>query len=545
MAKATDHIKIKGVGFNEYSEPDTSIITNETFEASGQWLILSSYSIPKDTKVYMELVITENTAIDQIRHLPIYLGIHKEPSSGILNTDCIFMSLYYSSLIDFEIFEKYKHIKNGSLVIENNNQEVGSIKTKLPITNAVLGIGVDVTNNTITIFNDGKEFYSFSPELYNLADEGDWYFAIYSKQSIFMKGKINFGRYKTECIPDGYYTLYQLYYPSLYKSSYTVPVIEVDNPYEGYSTLSTTLNGTMVVSNDSFPIDKYTHSRDVYLEHSSGSGNTEDTAFQFLSNRVYGSYDMSTINLPCPINPVYCEIKITSATLNNLIVGIPIEVGLTVKKNNYTSKSFRVCLYHMRGAEYQSFSVYDSVQQYYLFPSPKSPIPPVQPNTVGIIFDRAKNLISLVTGGRVFVDIPIQGIDTSKLNEDYYIFFKSADEAYTGTLNGYLTLGDDGLAYDIPRDGVSSVYDYWNAGIYYELDSYPEIRCRMNVQDPYIATKKDIYCQINVPKNDELKPGLNMLFDSLNTINDTEPHMNEPDTSFDELKTLMESDGKI
>lgn len=544
MAKSTDHIKIKGVGFNEYSEPDTSIITNEAFEASGQWLILSSYSIPKNTKVYMELIITENMAIDQIRHLPIYLGIHKEPSSGILNTDCIFMSLYYSSLIDFEIFEKYKHMKNGSLVIENNNQEVGTIKTKLPIVNAVLGIGVDITNNTVTIFNDGKEFYSFSPELYSLADEGDWYFAIYSKQSIFMKGKINFGRYKTEYLPEGYYTLYQLYYPSLYKSSYVVPIEEVDNPYKDDYRLSLTMNGTMTVSNESFPIDKYTHSRSVYLEHTADSGNTDSTSFQYLSNRNYGSYDMSTLNLPCPLNPVYCELKITSVTLNDLIVGIPIEVGLTVKKNNYISKSFRICLYHRRGAEYQSFSVNDSIQQYYLFPSPKSPIPPVQPNTIGIIFDRSKNLISLVTGGRVFVDIPIQGLDTSRLSEDYYIFFKSADEAYTGTLNGYLYLGDSGLAYDIPRNGVNSVYDYWNAGIFYELDSYPEIRCRMNVLDPYIPVKKEVYCQINIPKNEELKPGLNMLFDTFNTLSDSESHMNEPDTSFEDIKNLMESDGK-
>lgn len=546
---ANDPIRIKGVGFNEYSEPDTDVITNEVFEASGQWLLLANYAIPKHTKVYMEITITQNTAIDMIRHLPLYLGVHKEPSSGILNNSCVFMSSYYSTIADFEIFEKYKHtLEDGSMIIDSSTQSVGTIQTKLPIVNSVIGLGVDIVNNTITIFNNGEEFYTLSPSTFNLADEGDWYFAIYSRQSIYVKGKLNFGRYKTAYMPDGYYTLYQVYFPDLYKSSYIKPIDEVDNPYKDHYRTSASIKATIEVTNTAFPIDKYSHTRSVSLDHSIGSGNEKESSFIFLSNRSYGKYDMSSINLVCPLKPVYCELQVVKASLNENYIGIPIEVGLTVKKNNYTSRSFRVCLYHMRGAEYQAFSVDNGEQKYYLFPSPKNPTPPIQPNTVGFVFDRYNQVITIVTGGRVFVQVPIQGISTNSINDEYYIFFKSADEVYTGTLEGYVSLGDNGLAYDIPVDElnekVSSVYDYWNAGIYYELDTYPEIRCRMNVVDPSIEIYKDFYAQIYVPKNDNVSPGLNLLFNTHNIITNTETHHNEPDTSLDAIESMIESDGK-
>ena len=82
MATRTNQsIKIKPIAYNYKSEPDTGIVSGESFNCSKPFLILSSMSIPKNACTYMEVTITYHPENETIRHLPFYLGIHKEPSS--------------------------------------------------------------------------------------------------------------------------------------------------------------------------------------------------------------------------------------------------------------------------------------------------------------------------------------------------------------------------------------------------------------------------------------------------------------------------------
>ena len=94
MASQTPSIRVRPIAYNWKMAPDPSIISGDHFHCTKPFTIFCSKVIPKDKKVYMEVTITLHPTNSFIRHLPIYLGLHREPSMGTLCNDFIFGSAY-------------------------------------------------------------------------------------------------------------------------------------------------------------------------------------------------------------------------------------------------------------------------------------------------------------------------------------------------------------------------------------------------------------------------------------------------------------------
>lgn len=538
MAKVDQPVKIRPVAYNHFHEPDSTIVTGESFDCTKPFLIVASKPIPRSSRVYFEFTITRQIATKSIRHLPIYVGLHKDPSYGILNNDAIMASCYYTYTEDFDIFEKQK----SSMVL--TTQPVGRLQARIPIVKSVIGFGVDTFENQLTIFVDGKVFYTFHTLIFDIDDSaeasGDWYFVLYSKLYQSIAGRINYGRYKTEYLPEGYCTLYQHYWNHENWTEDIESTLEVTSiPYTGAKMYN--IDGTIDIENPYVTIDPLNKNRRLFLENKVPGMNLEDdNRYKMVAYRG-GTYpDISTVNLPCPAEdtPVYIELTTKEALMTKdpittglLYIGVPIEVGLTVKKNEYTQKSFRVSLYHYLGAPYKAYSVYDNVEIPYIFPPLTNPAAPVQPVTVGFIFDRKNNIIKIVTEGTVFCTIPIQGVDFSDWSEDAYIFFKSADPAYKDYQIGTVEFGENPISYKITEPGVKTLYDYWNDSIRFYLEEpFPGFICRMKVRLPVDHYHYDFMSSLFVPRTKEnqngFDNGLNVMWNTFNVVTDTEPYEN-------------------
>lgn len=527
MATRTNQsIKIKPIAYNYKSEPDTGIVSGESFNCSKPFLILSSMSIPKNACTYMEVTITYHPENETIRHLPFYLGIHKEPSMGVLCNDCVLASVYYTTTEDYKIFEKHR----GE--VTETDQTVPKLYAKIPIVNTVIGIGVDVFSNTITLYSDGKKFYSFQPSTFRINDSKDkWYFAIYNSTFEALHGKINFGRYRTEYLPDGYCTLYQQYWN--HETSTTDIDCKMEVPgiaYPDYRIYD--FPAKINPENSIAPISPEDGHRHLSLIYKRDGMKYEGTnSFQMVSNET--DPDLATINFPCPINQkVYVEVNVKEGTFKDGFYGIPIQFGLTSKINDYTEKSFRVNLYHRKGDTYRTFSEENGNQLIHTIPEITNPSTPVQPHTVGMVFDLANQHIQVITDNTIFADIPIEGANFSHEGDIVYIFFKSADESYTGTLYGVVNFGEDVIDFQLDKD-VKSLYDYWNDCIKFYLgEPFPGFECRMKVRPYYNKYNSFVYCSLTVPRLEAVMngftPGLNMLMDSYNVVSDTQPYNNTP-----------------
>ena len=221
------------IAYDGDSNYDPSLTSGENFSCKNKrFMILSSKSIPKRTKAYCEVTIRKcNISNNKVRHIPIYVGVMKEPSYGYMASDLCLGSVYYCNKyeytgedwkfpINIQSIERFK--QSVDFVKSNKNSVIDS---KIPKLNTVIGIGVDMVNNTITIYTDGRKFYSFSPTKFNLnTDTADFYFCLVfplDKDNNIVErmsyptdisGVFNFGRVRMTYLPTGYWTLYQEYY---------------------------------------------------------------------------------------------------------------------------------------------------------------------------------------------------------------------------------------------------------------------------------------------------------------------------------------------
>ena len=94
--------------------PDDKISTNGIdFNANKLFLMVSNYPITGRDKVYFEFTVTSYTASSVVNYFPIYVGIHKEPSSGTLSNDFCLGSVFYSTS-DGKYSVMEKHNKTAS-----------------------------------------------------------------------------------------------------------------------------------------------------------------------------------------------------------------------------------------------------------------------------------------------------------------------------------------------------------------------------------------------------------------------------------------------
>ena len=113
-------MKITPVAYDNESTYREDMISDTVFTASTPFLIISSQPIPKDTNMYFEFEITDYKENPLFRHLPLYVGIHKEPSSGIFATDFSLGSI----ILEDKILKLMSNIINPLIVLITKYQQL-------------------------------------------------------------------------------------------------------------------------------------------------------------------------------------------------------------------------------------------------------------------------------------------------------------------------------------------------------------------------------------------------------------------------------------
>lgn len=539
---------IRPIGYNFRGEQDENLVTEDSFIVDQPFLIIMNKPLPKYSKLYMEITIRDHPDNPKIRYLPIYLGVHKEPSFGILNADFCLGNIYYTTWtdnIDFDIMERYDAAGRVTHTAQHDTE------WKIPIVDTVIGIGVDFPANKIEIFSDGNLFYSFTPKTWTLNNQPDnIYFAIHGQFYEHLEGFINVGRYKTEYLPDGYWTLYDQYYGKL-NGICDLPITFLCEGNEDWLWVDTLLPIEMDIENDIAPLDPGTHKRSLFLIHKYPDHMTfednETHGFNIISkyNPLNGldipstSSDITSPNLPIPNDAkVYFELHVAEGVMNENILGIPISIGISDEMNVLTGKSVRINLWHEKYKRYKVYRYNNGVETEEDAGEILTPSTPTQPNTVGVLYDLGNNQMTITVEGNIFtvVDLSKDGMVFNDVGGLYYAFIKCEDYAFTGNAYGICDFGEEGedsVEYTLDTEnGEMTLYYYYNGFIKFPSDpTYLDIV--FNTLPWKINHKKyfPITFVVAGSESEEEKrfsPGLNKLFDTYNVVTDVEDHMNEP-----------------
>lgn len=557
--------RILPVAYDGNGEQDTNIVgsNSEAFSCKKRFLILSSKPIPKYSKCYMEFTITYHPTNIGLRHLPFYVGIHQEPSLGFLVSDFCLGSVYYCNPylyrdkkdfyhpLNFQAIERYKH--NAETTITENKQK---LRARIPMINTVIGIAVDTNSNTITIYSDGAKLYSFTPQEYKInTNPGRFFFCICNLlDDEAIKGRINYGRTKLQYKPEGYWSLYEYYYDKIpseadidgklhYGTIYTNPAIQKDAKF------------TFKCENNIAPIDlSKTHKREPYLIYSDESLRYTTNKSMILRN---SSNDIATLCWPIPTNQkIYMELS-TQGCVFNLnedgypdYVGVPVLVGITNTINNNVNDAFWIELDHQKHYDYFTHSNVSGNYKTYKIENILTPVIPIQPQNIGLLFDLQHNKISIYTNGDLFCEVPIKGTDYSDPYGLYYFFIRPHDTVFTVDPNAadkehtILNTGETEFDYKelVDNKEVMSYYYYYNYLIKEDIEFY--FNCEITTRPYKLQFGKSIPATLYVPDtkiNSEWSPGLNKLYNTYNTVSDIEEHKNVRDISaYDMYKLIQE-----
>lgn len=587
MAATISKAKIRAIAYNSKSIQDDTIVENTVFSGTGTFLLLSNRAIPRNSKVYIETTITSNPNNRDIRHLPLCLGVHKEPSFGVLGSDCSLGGVYYTrnayimgpdttGYIAFTIRDKYA----GQLMKYRYVNDTGG---RVPIRGTVIGLGVDMVNNTISIYTDGVLFYSWIPSEFVMNDEpNDFFFAIYcSEHNEPLSGSINFGRYRTKYLPEGYMDFYQELYDKQSSIGEFECNIKVPSPYD-YTSATDILNGSLHSQNDIAPIDYIHHRRDIplvrnhpdsmiyYKDESKGIIN--EHAFTYTDTEYLGGEDdMAYIKFPIGQNKkIYFEFHSSGATMKEDQMGIPLVIGVTKNVDDLYKDAFHINLYHLRTDGYHLYTYKDGIGFLAGNYNIMNPSAPVQPNEIGVLLDLENNTITLYTEGTIFTIVsPYTSITSFEdVTEPVYFFFKSVPEVFTGSGHVIVNLGtrspsqmgagtdDPALAgfYDedfkwkiADNQYVLSYWWYYN----YPLNQYfyKDLYSVMKVVSDHISYSRYISSTITIPEDTSISkgwsPGINRLNSTYNKVTDIEERNNVPTISIYDLKKQIEEDDNI
>lgn len=570
-------MKITPVAYDNESTYREDMISDTVFTASTPFLIISSQPIPKDTNMYFEFEITDYKENPLFRHLPLYVGIHKEPSSGIFATDFSLGSIYYTRRQDFETYEQYNKSAYSA------HYKVPTTKSRIPIKGTIIGVGVNASRNQITIYSDGKPFYSFRPREFNLNEDGEFYFAVASKVYADITGNINFGTYPMKYRPEGYWDMNQ-YYVDRYimmkdlvgSINYSTGNDEVDSYYANRRPIGYDFNSKVDINNIYAPLTN-PHLRDTYIQPNLGPSQLYDPnnndAF-VIDSEHQNPVDHAFLPYPIPTDQkIYFELQCKEAPLDPGYIGVPLTVGITkvkdttdyMGKKEIGNKSFSIDLWHKRYQYHYANVQLGDKEIHYPIRTVYNPIPPMQPDIIGIMLDLKEQTISVYTNHKLFMKADLNEylgypddtrtfISTEKdqiffnsKDEVYHLFIKAVPDAFTG--NGYV-IGNFGEP-DNPNLRYAGLYDnidimtywyYYNYGIRYLASG--DMNCIITTLPYKINVAKTfsgmVYVKSKYDGNDlDFSPGLNMMYGTYNIVTDTEQKANVPDLNPFEFHELI------
>lgn len=576
--------KIRAIGYNSKSIQDDSIVEDNVFAAKGTFLLIANRAIPKNSKVYIETTVTSTPGNRDIRHVPLCFGVHKEPSFGVLGSDCSLGAVYYtrnayvmgpdtSGYISFCIRDKYA----GQLMKYRYVKDTGG---RVPIRGTVIGLGVDMVNNTISIYTDGQLFYSWTPSEFVMNDEpNDFYFAVYcSEHNEYCSGSINYGRYRTKYLPPGYMDFYQELYDKTAVDYEFEAQLRVPSQYD-YTCATDILSGSCLSVNEDKPINPEYHRRDIplVLNHPDSmiyykdeeEGVVNQHGFKYTPTEYLGGEDdMAYLKYPIGQNKrIYFEFHSSGASLVEDQMGIPLVIGITKDVDDLYKEAFHINLFHLRTDGYHLYTYKDGIGFLAGNYNILNPSAPVQPNEIGVLLDLDTNTITLYTEGTPFtvVSPDTSIVDFSDISEPVYFFFKSAPEVFIGEGHVIVNTGtrspsqmgageddpelegfyDEDFKWDVADNQyVLSYWWYYN----YPLSEYyyRDLMCSMKVISDHIPYSKYIYSTITVPESSDISkkwsPGLNRLNGTYNKVTETEERNNRPTISIFDLKKQIKED---
>ena len=555
------------VAYDGNSVQTNSIVSGEKFTCKKKFTIFSSKPIPAYAKVYMEFTINQHPSDSLIRHLPIYVGVHKEPSIGVMTADLCLGSIYYcnpyyydnpndySHPTSFQYIERYN--QNAKLTITKNTQRLGS---RVPMVKHVIGIGVDRTTNTISIYVEGQRMYSFQPTTFSLTtDLDDFYFCLHFPLDDTISGSVNFGRYKCLYTPEDYWTLYQQHF---YKQAAIWDIYTTIQAGEVYPNPPIEVEPFWIVNlkveNDIAPINWPTQKhRNPYLIYSDEPNlkyANNPLAMKLFSPEL--NNDIATLCWPIPTDQkIYLEFVAKNALMQvdsaglMLYNGIPVRIGLTSKINNLVNQNVNwIEMAHKKNAPYKKHSLIYNVDKIYNAGTVLNPLIPIQPDTWGMIFDLANNKIEIYTNGDLFMKVDLKDHNFGQYQKLYWMFIQPITDAF------YTDPNASDFAHIIVNTGekddmkYTSLYDNKDVMTYYYYYNYllrNEINYDINITIQTLPYKtnysKYIAIEVNVPDPEEenWSPGMNVLWKTYNVVTDEEPHNNESDiTAFDMWKKV-------
>ena len=568
MAVAYGSKRIMPVAINDDSVRDDSILNDEHFAHTGRFLVIADKPIPKNSKVYMEITVTNLTIEKDIRHIPIYVGIHKEPSYGILANDFCLGNVFYTKAqylnalsldyyISFNIMERFASLLNMEY------QFVKDVTSKVPIINTVIGIGVDMIQGVINIYTDGKLFYSFKPVQFNINDQPNGiFFAMYMAESTeTIEGDFNLGRCGLKYTPPGYLSLYEEYFYKMESSASFPCRIQINSMYGNLGSYG--IPGKLNIQNEVAPV--VNNHRDIWIEKSStkmdfytDSAHTikNPRAFEYHnpSTNVGASNEKAWICYPIPLHQkVYFEFSSREGELIPKHEGIPLRVGLTSDPNNIKKNTYLVDLFHeihipYKLHMYSTDNYYEYANSYLLTPNM-----PAQPEYVGVMIDLENNTFTLYNNSIPICVLPclpylnnfaVEGID----NLTWFMFEVPTAYLVNGDIGHVIcNFGEEQFKYSNIADNVNimSLYYYYNYTL--KSPSLFEWPCTIKVVPEFLRINKyiDSFITVGDPDEDIWSPGLNKMWATYNKVgpygDDMIEMRNAPKISPFDLVKLMEA----
>lgn len=513
-------------------------------------LFLGNKMLPNDTVTLIELTVNSYTPLPNIRHLPIYVGFHEEPSLGLLNASCCFGSLYYKEGSDFDCFE---HVSGGT---NHTRFTPSKVYTRIPAATEVVGIKYDPKNNEISIYRDGNLFYKFSPQYNNLAI-GDFYPAIFVMNNCNLDARINFGKKGLQFPQSDAISLFGYYFkkkpltPEILFDLIAVPkpnrFMVDDEVLIDLDVDSDILPGMMVPLYMESPQAIFTDSTHLKFDINKPSTTNYD---------YFGATLTSNRGLPYD-EKVYVEFQVKNGVLLNGTVGIPISVGISNTKGYIMNNSLRLNMFHLQQQTYQYKEVKTGVSTIlYATSGIMTTVSPNQAMWVGVAFDLKNKEYTIYINSIPFYIVKVPSLKfTPGSGETYYFMLhqegiEKNDDPMDGNgglpLKGEVNFGQTPLHTVLPS-GYITLWDYYNAYYHTPILPYREI-CFDFMAYPYkMKLDAEILWHFRAigqelfSKEASMNPGINQFKGTMNRVLDEEEHF-IPDQGIELLDLLMRFD---
>lgn len=521
-------------GFSTEGVYDRDLCYNgKDFNINKLFMLISNHGMSKHEKVYFEFTISEYIPNTSYKHLPIYVGVHKEPTSGTLSNDFCLGCLAYKKDDDkYTIMEKIN--RTGDTKIYNPN----SVYTRTPGLNDIIGVAIDIDNNLISIYNNGKLFYTIQPSLFNMATDNDMFYpCIYSAISCNYYGSVNQGKYGVTYLPNGYRTVFT-------EHNKTQLINDID------CKINIEYKDNVVLSECEATITFDPIKGDGSLKLLSSTEYTEPDGVSFILLNDSG-YLYS--NLPIAKNyHTYTELYVRNGVQKEGIYGIPISIGLTSMPDSLEiGNTIRIPLYHKQYNCYEYFQTSNLTTQKYVIDDVFTSVANEEGKYIGIGYDPSNKTINIWINKILFYSYKITDFDPSI--GEYYIFIKDdgvfTNDSVIGEINFGVNDGEIPFFMDMPESYVT-LWHYYNRMVLTKLENPPIIESILYVDTTPVVKRKSIKCKVDVEyADDDMRAnyhnGINKMMDTYNTVFDTKDHWTDSSyQSMEYLNNLIKNNNK-